>query len=78
MSKLFSFPGFQPPLILYQTPLFLRILHYIATPGLSHEILGLAVQEPDKNTFPGTNMEVKNGPLEDHFPLQTGGFPLPR
>ena len=22
-------------------------------------------------------MEVENGPLEDHFPLQTGGFPLP-
>ena len=21
----------------------------------------------------GTNMEVENGPLEDHFPLQTGG-----
>ena len=28
-------------------------------------------------TLPGTNMEVENGPLEDHFPLQTGGFPLP-
>ena len=24
-----------------------------------------------------TNMEVENGPLEDHFPLQIGGFPLP-
>ena len=22
-------------------------------------------------TLPGTNMEVENGPLEDHFPLQT-------
>ena len=22
-------------------------------------------------------MEVENGPLEDHVPLQTGGFPLP-
>ena len=22
-------------------------------------------------------MEVENGPLEDDFPLQTGGFPLP-
>ena len=22
-------------------------------------------------------MEVENGPLEDHFPLQTGGFPRP-
>ena len=21
-------------------------------------------------------MEAENGPLEDHFPLQTGGFPL--
>ena len=29
------------------------------------------------DTLPGTNMEVENGPLEDHFPLQTGGFPLP-
>ena len=28
-------------------------------------------------TLPGTNMEVENGPLEDHFPLQTGGFSLP-
>ena len=26
---------------------------------------------------PGSNMEVENGPLEDPFPLQTGGFPLP-
>ena len=24
-------------------------------------------------TLPGTDMEVENGPLEDHFPLQTGG-----
>ena len=24
-----------------------------------------------------TNMEVENGPLEDYFPLQTVGFPLP-
>ena len=30
-----------------------------------------------KLTLPGTNMKVENGPLEDHFPLQTGGFPLP-
>ena len=22
-------------------------------------------------------MEVENGPFDDHFPLQTGGFPLP-
>ena len=22
-------------------------------------------------------MEVETGPLDDHFPLQTGGFPLP-
>ena len=28
-------------------------------------------------TLPGTNMEVENRPLEDHFPLQTSGFPLP-
>ena len=28
-------------------------------------------------TLPGTNMEVETGPLEDHFPPQTGGFPLP-
>ena len=28
-------------------------------------------------TLPGSNMEVENGPWEDHFPLQTGGFPLP-
>ena len=28
-------------------------------------------------TLPGTNMEVENEPLEDHCPLQTGGFPLP-
>ena len=24
-----------------------------------------------------THMEVENGPLEDYFPLDTGGFPLP-
>ena len=29
------------------------------------------------STPPGTNMEVDNVPLEDHFPPQTGGFPLP-
>ena len=29
-------------------------------------------------TLPGTNMEVENGPLEEHFPLQTGGFPSSR
>ena len=29
------------------------------------------------STLSGTNMEVENGPLEDHVPLQTGGFPLP-
>ena len=28
-------------------------------------------------TLPGTNMEVDNGLLEDHFPLQAGCFPLP-
>ena len=28
-------------------------------------------------TLPETNMEVENGPLEDKFPLQAGGFPLP-
>ena len=28
-------------------------------------------------TLPKANMEVENGPFEDHFPLQTGGFPLP-
>ena len=27
-------------------------------------------------TLPKTNVEVENGPLEHHFPLQTGGFPL--
>ena len=32
---------------------------------------------PKLRTLPGTNMEVENGPLEDHIPLQTGGFPLP-
>ena len=26
-----------------------------------------------KDTLLGTNMEVENGPLEYHFPLQTGG-----
>ena len=31
----------------------------------------------NKHTLPGTNMEVDNGLLENHFPLQTGGFPLP-
>ena len=26
----------------------------------------------------GVNVGIlENGPLEDHFPLQTGGFPLP-
>ena len=32
---------------------------------------------PFPDTLPGTNMEVENGPLEDHVPLQTGGFGLP-
>ena len=36
------------------------------------------ILSPIITTLPGTNMEVENGPLEDHFPLQTGGFPLPR
>ena len=37
-------------------------------------VLGKALGK--KPTLPGTNMEVENGPLEDHFPRQTGGFPL--
>ena len=27
--------------------------------------------------LPGIMMEVENGHLDDHFPLQTGIFPLP-
>ena len=27
-------------------------------------------------SLPETIMEVENRPLEDHIPLQTGGFPL--
>ena len=30
-----------------------------------------------KVTLPRTNMEVENISLQDHFPLQTGGFSLP-
>ena len=29
------------------------------------------------STLPETIMEVEHGLLEDCFPLQTGGFPLP-
>ena len=28
-------------------------------------------------TLSGTNMEVEHGPMEDNFPLQTAGMPLP-
>ena len=41
------------------------------------EAPAMCVQSGGSNALPGTNMEVENGPLEDHFPLQTGGFPLP-
>ena len=34
-------------------------------------------KERDHVTLPGTNMEVESDPLEDHVPVQTGGFPLP-
>ena len=41
---------------------------------LSGALIEDFIREPDKIiTLAGTNLELDNGPLEDHVPLQTGG-----
>ena len=60
---------------------------HVVHPRGEHDRLGLGASDwaateggeakSGRYTSPGTNMEVENGPLEEHFPLQRGDVSLP-